>query len=59
VTAVGIVLRHAGRFVTDQLSYCVRVGAWWIPLAGVILGIAAIVAATAQVVVPTAVYVFF
>jgi hypothetical protein len=54
-----ILLRHIGRFVTDQVTYCVRVGAWWIPVAAVIIGIAVILAATAQVVVPHVVYVLF
>jgi hypothetical protein len=59
VTPVGLVVRHAGRFIRDQITYCIRVGAWWVPLAVIILGVAVVVAATAQVVVPTAVYVFF
>lgn len=54
-----LLLRHLFRFVGDQGAYSVRTGAWWIPVATVILGIVVVAAATFQVVVPHAVYVFF
>lgn len=52
-------LRHGARFVRDQGLYCLRTGAWWLPAVVVVLGIAVVLAATAQVVVPNAVYVLF
>ena len=54
-----LLVRHAGRFLADQVRYAVRTGAWWIPLALVILGLGIALAATAQTVVPHAVYVLF
>jgi hypothetical protein len=47
------------RFLRDQALYCVRTGAWWVPVVAAALAIAAVLAASAQVVVPHAVYVLF
>lgn len=51
--------RHLSRFLLDLSRYTVRTGMWWFPVVVVVLGVGAVVAATAKVVVPTAVYVLF
>ena len=56
---MGLMVRWGGRFVRDQCAYCLRSGAWWVPAVIVLLAVAAVLAATAQVVVPHAVYVMF
>lgn len=56
---MGLLVRHGVRFVGDQVVYCLRSGAWWVPVVIVVLLVAVILAATAQVVVPHAVYVLF
>ena len=54
-----VLLRHVARFVRDQAMFGWRTGSWWIPLAIIVLGLVVLAAATAQVVVPHAVYVLF
>jgi hypothetical protein len=56
---MGLVVKHIGRFVRDQCLFWLRTGSWWIPAATVVLAIALVLAATAQVVVPHTVYVLF
>jgi hypothetical protein len=56
---VGLVLRQGGRFVWSQVLFCLRSGAWWFPIAMVLLALAVAAAVTAQVVVPKTVYVLF
>lgn len=57
--AMALVARHAARFLADQVRYWFRTGSWWIPVGIVVLAIASVLAATAQVVVPHTVYVLF
>lgn len=52
-------LKWLRRVAREQAVYCVRSGAWWIPAVLVVFGLAVIMALTAQVVVPHAVYVLF
>lgn len=54
-----LVLRHVARNGRDLLSYALRTGRWWLPAVVLTLALAAIAAATAKVVVPTATYAFF
>ncbi|WP_426574215.1 DUF5989 family protein [Aquihabitans sp. McL0605] len=54
-----LVVRHAGRFVTDLWLHAARSGRWWVPVVIVMIMVATVVAATAKVVVPTAMYTLF
>ena len=51
--------RHAARLVRQLLVLGVRTGRWWFPVLLVLLGLGAVLALTAKVVVPTATYVMF
>lgn len=52
-------LRRAGRSVLDLWSYAALTGRWWFVFALVLLGIAVLLAATANAVVGPTVYVLF
>ena len=56
---MGSLVRHAGTFAADLSRYTLRTGRWWFPVVLVLLAVGAVVALTAKVVVPTAVYVLF
>lgn len=45
--------------VVDLSRYVIRTGAWWFPAIVMCLAIGAVAAASAQVAVPTVVYVLF
>ena len=47
------------RMIGDLVYFGVRSGRWWMPVVTIMLALAAAVAATVQVVVPSTVYVFF
>ena len=53
---MGSIVRHAGVFAADLSRYT---GRWWFPVVLLLLAVGAVVALTAKVVVPTAVYVLF
>lgn len=54
-----LALRHAGRTAVDLVLYAVRSGRWWMPVLLIVIIVASLVAATAKVVVPTAMYTLF
>lgn len=54
-----LLIRNALRMLRDLGGYAVDSGRWWIPAVIVLLGLAAVVAVTVKVVVPTTVYVLF
>ncbi len=51
--------RHALGVCRDLLSFAVSSGQWWLPLVASVLAVAGLLALTAKVVVPSAVYVLF
>ena len=51
--------RHVLAMSGNVLRQAIRSGNWWLPIVIALLALAAIVAATAKVVVPTTVYVLF
>ena len=54
-----ILLRNVLAMAGDLASYGARSGRWWIVVTIVAFAVAAVLVATAKVVVPTAVYVLF
>ena len=51
--------KHVARMVRELLLWASRSGLWWLPILVPAMAVAALAIATAAVVVPTAVYVFF
>lgn len=56
---VAVPARSVARLVADLARYTFRTGLWWFPLVAVLLGVGAVVAATAKAAVPVAIYVLF
>ena len=54
-----LLARHVARLGWQLLVTAGRTGLWWLPIIVPALALAAFVVATAKVVVPTAMYVFF
>lgn len=54
-----ILVRSIGSMASNIVRQAIRSGNWWLPVVIVLLAVTALVAATAKVVVPTAVYVLF
>lgn len=54
-----MLVRNVAIMVANVLRQAVRSGNWWLPIVIALLALAAVVAATAKVVVPTTVYVLF
>jgi hypothetical protein len=51
--------RHSAKMLSSLGTAGVRTGRWWFPVVVVLLGVAALVGLSVQVVVPTATYVLF
>ena len=52
-------LRDSGRSLSDLVTYAWRTGRWWMPVAFILLAVAAVAIVAAKVVVPTVVYTLF
>ena len=54
-----MLVRHVLAMGGNVARQALRSGNWWLPIVITLLALAAVVAATAKVVVPTSVYVLF